>query len=554
MTNQALLKSDGVSRSTKIKLGGDWEAGPDQIVVGKDVLELLSSSMYVDPLTIYREYIQNAADAIDEAHNVDLLIPEEPGEVSISLDSTSRSIVIRDNGIGLAANTFAMRMCNLGASEKRGTAARGFRGVGRLAGLGYCQELVFRSRSTGDKGVTELKWDCRRLKQELRSPEFQGNLADLVRNLVSMRRIAAAGYPIRFFEVELRGIIRHRNDRLLNPQAVSEYLAQVAPVPFAPDFRFDEEISTRLKPYVSLGNIQISVNGSPPIYRPHRNSILFAEDQQDDFVGVDFFEIPGIDGNLAAVGWVLHHGYRGAIPTKALVKGLRLRDGNMQVGDNAVLEELFPEPRFNAWSVGEVHVIDSRIMPNGRRDHFEQSVHFDNLLNQLAPTIRDISRHCRQSSISRKWLRDFELQKAAALEKAAAVARGGLSKQANSQHRTEVAHALNAMEKVVSHRQLSDEVRTELADELRKTTDRVTTLLAGKPKTADPLSRFRPQVRDAYQHVISLIYNCSTNRNAAKALVTKILAKIEVEEVKSKKSKSSRHPISRKRRSAPRAR
>ncbi len=44
------------------------EGGP--VVVGKDILELLSSAMYVDPLTIYREYIQNAADAIDQARHV----------------------------------------------------------------------------------------------------------------------------------------------------------------------------------------------------------------------------------------------------------------------------------------------------------------------------------------------------------------------------------------------------------------------------------------------------------------------------------------------------
>ena len=38
-----------------------------EIVVGKDVLELVSSAMYVDPMTVYREYIQNAADAVDAA-------------------------------------------------------------------------------------------------------------------------------------------------------------------------------------------------------------------------------------------------------------------------------------------------------------------------------------------------------------------------------------------------------------------------------------------------------------------------------------------------------
>ena len=44
-----------------------WQGLADEIVIGKDILELLSSSMYVDPMTIYREYAQNAADSIDEA-------------------------------------------------------------------------------------------------------------------------------------------------------------------------------------------------------------------------------------------------------------------------------------------------------------------------------------------------------------------------------------------------------------------------------------------------------------------------------------------------------
>ena len=38
--------------------------------VGKDILELLSVSMYVEPLTMYREYIQNSTDSIDEASRV----------------------------------------------------------------------------------------------------------------------------------------------------------------------------------------------------------------------------------------------------------------------------------------------------------------------------------------------------------------------------------------------------------------------------------------------------------------------------------------------------
>ena len=39
------------------------------------MLELVSSAMYVDPLTVYREYIQNAADAVDSARAAGLLAP-----------------------------------------------------------------------------------------------------------------------------------------------------------------------------------------------------------------------------------------------------------------------------------------------------------------------------------------------------------------------------------------------------------------------------------------------------------------------------------------------
>jgi HSP90 family molecular chaperone len=41
-----------------------WSYRDESIIVGKDILEVLSSAMYIDPLAIYREYLQNAADAI----------------------------------------------------------------------------------------------------------------------------------------------------------------------------------------------------------------------------------------------------------------------------------------------------------------------------------------------------------------------------------------------------------------------------------------------------------------------------------------------------------
>ncbi|TIS13850.1 MAG: molecular chaperone Hsp90, partial [Mesorhizobium sp.] len=135
-----------------------------------------------------------------------------------------------------------------------------------------------------------------------------------------------------------------------------------------------------LSGHLDLGLLDIRVNdGEEPVYRPHRDSFDLDDKQSVNFDSMSVVEVPGMEGDVAAVAWVLHHEYEGALPTGALVKGLRLRAGNIQVGDHALLEDLFPEPRFNAWSVGEVHVIDRRIVPNGRRDHFEQNAHFNNM-------------------------------------------------------------------------------------------------------------------------------------------------------------------------------
>src|SRR5882757_2305514 len=114
-----------------------WKRQAAPIIVGKDILDLISTSMYVDPMTIYREYVQNAADAIDEARVQGLLQTNELGAVAVAVDAVARSICIRDNGTGIPWSRFVRQLSALGASGKRGSRARGFRGVGRLAGLGY---------------------------------------------------------------------------------------------------------------------------------------------------------------------------------------------------------------------------------------------------------------------------------------------------------------------------------------------------------------------------------------------------------------------------------
>jgi molecular chaperone HtpG len=486
------------------------------IVIGKDILELLSSSMYLDPLTIYREYVQNSADAIEEQSS-------QPGTVSIFLDPTFRTIRIRDNGGGVPAAEFVKRLTSFGASKKRGTAARGFRGVGRLAGLGYCRELVFRSLGSSERTVRELVWDCRAIRALIQNKEAI-DLATVVQKVVAERELPPEGDASPFFEVELRGVVRHRNDQLLNAVAVQDYLSQVAPVPFHPGFSFGKAISATLAPHVRLGELDIRVNGGEPIYRPHRDSFQVSGGLTDKFADIEWLEVPSVDGTeLAAVSWFLHHGYTGALPNLTLVKGVRLRTGNVQVGDGNLLEELFVEPRFNSWSVGEIHVLDRRIVPNGRRDHFEQNTHFANVLNKVALVAREISRRCRQGSIERQWLRDFDMHEGTAKEKIEIVRQRSAPKATLEVLLAEARASVAKMGKISGSESFAFLDRPELVrryESLRDTVD----ALADLDDSVDPLAALPRKRQEFYREMIQLIYKCSLNRVAAKALVDRILA------------------------------
>ena len=87
----------GATQSTRLT-----PAGVDAVRIGKDVIEILTSGMYVSPVTVYREYIQNAADSIDAARSEGIISSRGRGRVSVDLDHATRSAVIRDNGAGVS--------------------------------------------------------------------------------------------------------------------------------------------------------------------------------------------------------------------------------------------------------------------------------------------------------------------------------------------------------------------------------------------------------------------------------------------------------------------
>jgi hypothetical protein len=268
----------------------------------------------------------------------------------------------------------------------------------------------------------------------------------------------------------------------------------------------------------SLGDLRVLIGeGGEQVYRPHGESMEVGVGVLDTFTEVELLNIGGIDEETACVGWVLHHGYTGALPSACNVRGLRVRCGNIQFGDDRMFEELFPEARFNAWSVGELHIIDPRIVPNGRRDHFEQSVHFHNLLTHLTPVAREITRRCRTSSVQRKWARDFELRETAIREKAAIIKQGALNRGDRYGMTEEIKAGVAFLNAIISKGILPAPVVVDLKKRKDKVERDVTKIL-NAPVKVSALADVPSSKRRAYEELIGLIYKCSASRRMQNCL------------------------------------
>jgi hypothetical protein len=502
----------------------DWVKPSGEVFVGKDILELLSTSMYVEPLSMYREYVQNAADSIESTEGIS---SDESllHDVEISIDRQQRVIKIMDRGHGLSESDFYRKLTSIGGSSKRGTKARGFRGIGRLAGLAFCQELIFRTRAIGSNHVHELKWDTRKVRSILRAADARTDLATIVAESVETRSLKVNSGPAHFFEVELRQVVRHRDDRLLNALEVLNYLAQVAPVPFHHEFTFGAEIDSFLHCNgLARHPLSINVQGEGLVFRPHRN-VINSAGKSLQMRELETFTTLDREGGVSAASWILHHDYAGSLSNVTFVNGWRFRSGNLQVGDNALLQDFFPESRFNGWTVAETHVLNQKIVPNGRRDNYEHSAHYSDLQTRLTPFAREIAQRCRTSSITRNALQKLSFDLGKCEEKLAIALKPRTPSFVSSGLKSEIEAVLPGIEKAAAKPLFEQPDGMELRARLRKLVSRLSQLGGVDDKT-DALSDFPAPQRAILKQIIEAIHVIEGQTEDADRLVGKILSRL----------------------------
>lgn len=129
--------------------------------IGKNILENLTTGMYSDSKVTYREYIQNACDQIDKAVSLGILT-SDCAEVIITIDENDRNISIEDNATGVKKDSFESQLGDIANSDKKLGEDKGFRGIGRLCGLAYCETLIFTTSFKGEPVKSVMKFDAKK--------------------------------------------------------------------------------------------------------------------------------------------------------------------------------------------------------------------------------------------------------------------------------------------------------------------------------------------------------------------------------------------------------
>jgi len=342
--------------------------------IGAFVLETLTLGMYGEPRHTLREYVQNSYDAIRAAQRTKFL--QDRGVVRVRL--AEDSITITDNGLGVSAAQAWNTLTSIGASKKDRERDAGFRGIGRLAGMAYCDELTFRTTFPGETSVTLIKFECKKLVRAM-NPDEGGDveLSRLLDDAIIHEILPdAAGAADHFFEVILQGL-RTAPENLRDAGKVFDYLSETVPVDFNPEWQWKERIDAGFRSYFGspIDTIDVyveSAGNERRVFKPYGDSYQHARGTTR-LRDVEFY--PG-DDNLYW-GWVGHLEDPLAV-TDWLTRGLRVRVRNIQVDGTGIMESLFTDVkpsygRFSSYYVGEIHIDPARLVPNARRDGFEEN-------------------------------------------------------------------------------------------------------------------------------------------------------------------------------------
>jgi len=347
--------------------------------------------MYNEPESCFREYIQNAVDSLDTALAENIMQAED-FRIEIIVNGSRREISIRDNGTGIKKDLVRKTLLDIGNSTKLHTTNRGFRGIGRLGGLSYCKKLSFCTSALGESEKTLLTFDCEKLKTLLVPGQSTDHNLQSVIEAVTEIKVMQEQPSAHYFIVKMEDV--DDISSLLDFETVKDYISQVAPIPFKDRFYWGREIKKELlENGIIIAEYPVFIGESfeslSQVYKPYK--VTFEANSRtgvskDEILSISFFRVNDGNQKMIAYGWYANTDFSGTLVDER-ISGVRVRQGNILIGDARTLAPYYKESRFNGWAIGEVYTVSQALIPNARRDDFEKNTTFSEFTIGLRDTI-----------------------------------------------------------------------------------------------------------------------------------------------------------------------
>ncbi len=215
-----------------------------KIKVGRSLLETITVALYENPIILFREYVQNSLDAYNKSIDSDKKTIND-FHVTINIDEKNRKIIIRDNGYGIeTTKLFREKMLHIGDSSKDQDRTKyiGFRGIGRISGLPFCDKLIFRNKAQNSTKLNECIWEgdsYRRLLSKKSSDDLEAVIDKIVK--FGEKDIANKTNSGHYFEVILDGYSPEINT-MLKERNFREKLIRLLPLKYNKGFKEAKKI------------------------------------------------------------------------------------------------------------------------------------------------------------------------------------------------------------------------------------------------------------------------------------------------------------------------
>ena len=359
--------------------------------IGGDILPILTTGLYRNTLDALREYIQNAVDA--EAEEIRLIV--DPDVVSLTDDGTGMDVEQARNAI------------RFGVSDKSPLENVGFRGIGIYSGFNICDSLEIYTKSKSDGNTYKLTFDFYGIRTDLLKEQERRSkglppalhLERLLEQSVFMETLGEEDFRDFGTTVIMSGLLAAAYAQINDWDQVVDYLRNVVPLPFDPDFRFGKVIEKRFQQRdyrVIPLKLQIG-SREELLYRPYTNDLFKNKGRQ----APEFFDIKGNNKQEFGFAWVCVNDARETIKDVKL-RGLLLKKFGFSISDRRYLEPFFGRPTYSRRITGEVILTDERLIPNAARSDFEHNSTRQDFVTQLPKLTRSIDRWANNIQVSER--------------------------------------------------------------------------------------------------------------------------------------------------------